>query len=131
MIMIFYYIKKLKYYKIKMLFNHNFKKPNICFIIPDKQWYYNEDMLITKQSNIEQIFINGIENTLLLSSIFICYSVMIGNHSYFVNKLNKLSSKLMNFNNYYFQCALTSSIISLFLGVNTALGYPNMINKKK
>jgi hypothetical protein len=114
-----------------MLFNHNFKKPNICFIIPDKQWYYNEDMLITKQSNIEQIFINGIENTLLLSSIFICYSVITGNHSYFVNKLNKLSSKLMNFNNYYFQCALTSSIISLFLGVNTALGYPNMINKKK
>ena len=45
-----------------MLFNHNFKKPNMCFIIPDKQWYYNEDMLITKQSNIEQIFINGIEN---------------------------------------------------------------------
>ena len=42
-----------------MLFNSVFvKKPNICFVIPDKPWYVNEDILITKQSNIEQIFIN-------------------------------------------------------------------------
>jgi hypothetical protein len=114
-----------------MLFNKNIitNKPNICFIIPDKPWYLNENLLITKQSNIEQIFINGFENALLISSIMICYSVISGNPSLFVNKLNRLSSKLMNFNNFYFQSALTSSIISLFLGINSALGFPN-IDKK-
>ena len=61
----------------------------------------------------------------------ICYSVITGNPSYIVNKLNRITSKFMNFNNYYFQSALTSSIISMFLGVNVVLGYPNMVNKKK
>lgn len=115
-----------------MLFNSVFvKKPEICFVIPDKPWYVNEDILIAKQSNIEQIFINGIENALLISSFMICYSVITGNPSHIVNKLNRITSKFMNFNNYYFQSALTSSIISMFLGVNAVLGYPNMVNKKK
>jgi len=115
-----------------MLFNYGFvKKPNICFVIPDKPWYVNEDILIAKQSNIEQIFINGIENALFISSFMICYSVITGNISPFVKNLNRITSKFMNFNNFYFQSALTSSIISMFLGVNAVLGYPNMVNKKK
>ena len=72
-----------------MLFNSGFvKKPQICFVIPDKPWYVNENILIAKQSNIEQIFINGIENALLISSFMICYSVITGNPSHIVNKLN-------------------------------------------
>ena len=115
-----------------MLFNYGYvKKPNICFVIPDKPWYVNENILIAKQSNIEQIFINGIENALLISSFMICYSVITSNPLPIVKNLNRLSSKFMNFNNFYFQSALTSSIISLFLGVNAVLGYPNMVNKKK
>jgi hypothetical protein len=110
-----------------MLFNYVFvKKPTICFVIPDKPWYVNENILIAKQ-----MFINGIENALLISSFMICYSVITGNLSPFVKNLNRITSKFMNFNNYYFQCALTSSIISMFLGVNAVLGYPNMVNKKK
>ena len=61
----------------------------------------------------------------------ICYSVITGNPLHIVNKLNRITSKFMNFNNYYFQSALTSSIISMFLGVNAVLGYHNMVNKKK
>ena len=115
-----------------MLFNSGFvKKPTICFVIPDKPWYVNENILIAKQSNIEQIFINGIENALFISSFMICDSVITGNPLHIVKNLNRLSSKFMNFNNFYFQSALTSSIISMFLGVNTVLGYPNMVNKKK
>ena len=53
-----------------MLFNYGYvKKLNIGFVIPDKPWYVNEDMLIAKQSNIEQIFINGIENALLIMDL--------------------------------------------------------------
>jgi hypothetical protein len=86
-----------------MFFNSVFvKKPNICFVIPYKPWYDNENILIVKQSNIEQMFINGIENALLISSFMICYSVITGNPSHIVKNLNRLSSKFMNFNNFYF-----------------------------
>jgi len=37
----------------------------------------------------------------------------------------------MNFNNFYFKSTLTSSIISLFLGINSVLGFPNIDKKIK
>lgn len=114
-----------------MLIN-NIKRPHICcYMIPDRAWYINENTLLAKHSNIEQIIVDGIENYLFITSLLIFSRFMIVPNNQIINKLTdpmiNLSKKIMNFNNFPLQIAFSMSTITLLMGIDSVLG----IEKKK
>ena len=116
-----------------MIFTHKITRHNLCYMIPDKQWFLNENTLLPKHNYFEQIIVDGIENALFISSILMFSRFILGQNSpLIINKLTtpilNLSKKIMDFNSPPIQFAVATSFISLFLGIDLAVGYEKKSN---
>ena len=114
-----------------MLYRNFCKRPTMCFMMPDTPWYLNENTLLPHQTNMEQIVINGIENSLLIMSCMIFYTVATNsNPCFIIRTLNKVSQKFMKANIFYVQSAVSTTKISMMLSINNALGCSNTKKNK-
>ncbi len=125
-----------------MLLQHNMrlmpfqKRNNLCFIMHDT----NEMIGIPRNSNIvlfEGIFLEGIQNFVLISTLLLLARTLPNTTPpkaivKITDPIINFSKKIINFDNYYFQIAISSAMltyISTIAGVAAAEPKPKPINK--
>ena len=103
-----------------MLISHSrlipYNKNNMCFVIQNT----NELIDMRKNTHIklfENIFVEGIQNAVLIGTLMLLLRVIPNsNPPKVIVKLTEpiinLSKKIINFDNYYYQIGMTSSLLT-------------------
>ena len=102
-----------------------------AYIIQDVPWYNNVDTFSAKPSNFESIFIGGIQDYLLMTSVLfmarISNSMMGGKDIMFVNRLTEpyinISKRLIMMRSPITQLCLASMIVSTLFYSSCVYGY--------
>jgi hypothetical protein len=107
-----------------MLLSHSrlipYNKNNMCFVIQNT----NELIDMRKNTHIklfENIFVEGIQNAVLIGTLMLLLRVIPNsNPPKFIVRLTEpiinLSKKIINFDNYYYQIGLSSSLLTYIAG---------------
>lgn len=105
-----------------------------AYIIQDVPWYNNVDTFSSKPSSFESIFIGGIQDYLLMTSVLfmtrISNSMMGGKEIGFVNRLTEpyinISKRLFMMRSPITQLCLASMIVSTLFYSSCVYGYDDI-----